>query len=222
MKIRNSCTAILTASFLILAVIANGEEATPASAATHALPAEPGAVVVSYSVGHHIEGRMMPKSGPELVVKADGTVIVHDPFGYPPDPGPEPFIRLETEEDHVPAPAPPKPAHVTHVAGQLTPGELQELLRFIIDKNDFFNYDSRTVHDEIAALRMLADAPSTTFKVAADGKEHTAWAYAISMDNPGLLVKHPRRDQIKAIYNRLSAMRKRIIDEAKSKEPKNR
>lgn len=71
--------------------------------------------------------------------------------------------------------------------GKLSPDELQELLHFIVGKNDFFGYDAKAVAAKIAKAEagkpriMIADAASTHIEVTVNGKTHKADRYALGM-----------------------------------------
>jgi hypothetical protein len=86
---------------------------------------------------------------PYLLIQADGSVIVTNVFDG---------ARKE---------------------GKLTPDQLQELLRFVLRDNDFFNVTAARIADEIKAAQMasgiaiaLGGVGTSVISVQADGKQH--------------------------------------------------
>jgi hypothetical protein len=128
---------------------------------THQLPADPKAVVIQWrSEGGHAG----EASGPDLTLRADGTVTLGPRFG-----------------------------HGRAVEGRITDAELQDLLRFALDDNAFFGFDPVEVTRQLEqsgaegarssppgeALAVPAgppymDAGTTTILIAADGRRHEA------------------------------------------------
>jgi hypothetical protein len=125
---------------------------------THQLPGDPQAVVLEWrSAG----GQADAAAGPDLTVRADGTLTVGPRLG-----------RGRTVE------------------GRISQAELQDLLRFALDQNDFFAFDPEQVARQLeAAHRERAptsageaiavpagppyiDAGTTTIGIAADGRRH--------------------------------------------------
>lgn len=186
----------------------------------HALPQDPKAIVVQYRVGAHMMGRMLPASGPDLVVLADGTVIAHDPFGRPPAP-PE-HVIIEAPQpvgmpEKVKVPEPAKPPHVASVRGAIGPEDVQDLLGFILDENRFFEFDSKVAADKYNETKAprIADAASTTFEVTADGRTYKGWVYAIDSVNYADS-QVPELARMQAVYNRLVSLRKKTISDARN------
>jgi hypothetical protein len=144
--------------FLLLTALAAPaqEEAHPM---THQLPADPKAVVIQWRSEGGLAGEGF---GPDLTVRADGTVTLGPRFG-----------------------------HGRAAQGRITDAELQDLLRFALDQNEFFAFDpaqvARQLEDSGAArapssppgeaLAVPAgppyiDAGTTTVLIAADGRRH--------------------------------------------------
>jgi hypothetical protein len=144
--------------FLLLTALAAPaqEEAHPM---THQLPADPKAVVIQWRSEGGLAGEA---SGPDLTVRADGTVTLGPRFG-----------------------------DGRAVEGRISEAELQDLLRFALDENAFFSFDpvqvARQLEDNAAArarpgppgeaLAVPAgppymDAGTTTILIAADGRRH--------------------------------------------------
>jgi hypothetical protein len=125
---------------------------------THRLPADPKAVVVHWRSEGGLAGEA---SGPDLTLRADGTVTLGPRFG-----------------------------HGRAVEGRITAAELQELLRFALDENAFFSFDpvqvARQLEDSAERARAspqgealavpggppYMDAGTTTILIAADGRRH--------------------------------------------------
>ena len=119
------------------------------------LPKDPKAVVISLDY----KGGFTPprkKNTPALSILRDGTVLMPDRYGLSQD-----------------------------VTGKISPRELQQLLHFIIEENQFLKYDAAKVKEKIrkaAAGRFLpriADAPTTVISVQPADRKHTASHYAL-------------------------------------------
>ena len=126
---------------------------------THQLPADPKAVVIQWRSEGGLAGEA---SGPDLTVRADGTVTLGPRFG-----------------------------DGRAVEGRISEAELQDLLRFALDENAFFSFDpvqvARQLEDNAAARARSSppgealavpagppymDAGTTTILIAADGRRH--------------------------------------------------
>jgi hypothetical protein len=125
----------------------------------HQLPADLDAVVIQWRSEGGLAGEA---SGPDLTVRADGTVTLGPRFG-----------RGRAAQ------------------GRITEAELQDLLRFALDENAFFAFDppqvARQLEDSGAARARSSppgeavavpagppyvDAGTTTILIAADGRRH--------------------------------------------------
>jgi hypothetical protein len=143
--------------FLLLSALgALAQEGT--SPMTHRLPDAPTATVIQWRSEGGLAGE---DTGPDLTVRADGTVTVG-----------------------------PRLGGGRAIEGRISQAELQELLRFALDENDFFAFDPERVAREIEAAgrerarstpgEALAvpagppypDAGTTTILTAADGRRH--------------------------------------------------
>jgi hypothetical protein len=85
--------------------------------------------------------------------------------------------------------------------GELTREDLQELLAFIIEKQEFFKYDAAKVREKLGAggLRpQVADAATTVIRVTANGETKEVSHYAL-----GFGAKVKELDQLSAIQQRL-------------------
>jgi RNA polymerase sigma factor (sigma-70 family) len=118
------------------------------------LPEDPKAAVITFD---HLGSRLRRENNdPVMVVRADGTVIVNDPYG----------LGAGCES-------------------KLTPRELQDLLRYVVREKEFFNYDDAKVKAAIAEDAKnkpgvkVSGAWTTVVRVHADGKEHAASQYAL-------------------------------------------
>jgi hypothetical protein len=103
-------------------------------------------------------GRILAeKNEPHLVLMPDGTVFLGSSAGY-------------CQSDNF----------------KITQAEIQELLEFIIDENQFFTLDPLTIKNSVMSSAQssgrnfsVADAPVTVIRVRADGKDHTVEYYAL-------------------------------------------
>jgi hypothetical protein len=153
-------SAVRVAVWLVLLVplaAAPAEEAEDQP--MHALPADPGAAVIRWqSEG----GQAGQEAGPDLVVRADGTVTVGS--------------RLTGGRP---------------VEGRIPAEQLQELLDFALDENRFLEIDAAELERQIAASQRTQaeagsaggavavptgppylDAGTTVLMIAADGRRH--------------------------------------------------
>jgi RNA polymerase sigma factor (sigma-70 family) len=140
-------------------VFRNTTVAAPAPAEVKApdikLPADPKAAVITLD---HQGGRIRRvRDEPRLLIRADGAIIVGDPFGL--------GGRCESK---------------------MSARELQDLLHFIIKDRDFFNIDSakirQAVADEVkksAGGIKVGDGQTSIFRVEADGRNHEVSYYAL-------------------------------------------
>jgi hypothetical protein len=163
---------------------------------THEVPADPKAVVVQWRSEGGLAGEA---SGPDLTVRADGTVTLGPRFGQG-----------------------------RAVEGRITQPELQDLLRFALDENEFFAFDpaqvARQLEDRGAAparssppgeaLAVPAgppymDAGTTTILIAADGRRHEVSSHGLF----AAAREHPDSKalaQLRAIELRLLDLAQRI------------
>ena len=121
---------------------------------TYALPKDAGAEVI---VLQYSGGFTPPRKNndPDLTIRAGGTVILGAPFGSK--------KRLETK---------------------IPLDQLQELLRFILDEQDFAKFDAEKVQTLInkqGKLIAVSDASTTVVRVHAGGKKLEGKYYALSM-----------------------------------------
>ena len=141
---------------LLTALAAPAQDGTHSM--THRLPADPKAVVVQWRSEGGLAGEAR---GPDLTLRADGTVTLGPRFG-----------------------------DGRAVEGRISEAALQDLLRFALDENAFFSFDpvqvARQLEDSAARARpsppgeALAvpagppymDAGTTTILIAADGRRH--------------------------------------------------
>ena len=155
----------------------------------HALPADPEAVVIRW---HSEGGQAAQAAGPDLEVRADGTVTVGS--------------RLTGGRP---------------VEGRISPERLQELLRFALDDNDFFAVAPGQLERQIAASQRARaeagsaggavavptgppylDAGTTVLTIAADGRRHEVrqqGLFAAAREHPEI----PALTQLRAIELRL-------------------
>jgi hypothetical protein len=153
-------SALRVAVWLVLLVpLAAPSAAEAEDQPMHALPADPEAVVIRWrSEG----GQADQAAGPDLEVRADGTVTVGS--------------RLTGGRP---------------VEGRIAPARLQELLRFAIDENGFFGVAPEQLERQIEASQRsqaeagsageavavptgppYLDAGTTVLTIAADGRRH--------------------------------------------------
>jgi hypothetical protein len=148
------------------------------------LPKDPKAAVITLDY----RGGFTPprrSEDPYLVIRADGSVIVTDPFG-----------QQKTVE--------------TRLAAK----DLQALLRFAIVDNNFFGFDAAKVAAAVKAEQAkkgpglaIADAATTIIRISADGKANEAKYYALGMAaNQYPAVKE--LGQLRAIEQKLMAVMK--------------
>jgi hypothetical protein len=114
------------------------------------------------------KGGLKPRlpNNPHLLIKASGEGFLGSPYGVS------------------------KPVNF-----QVSQDEIQDVLRFIIDENSFFNFDSAIVKTKVSdelsrpitdndkkvkSVFAVADAPTLEIRIQADGKHHTVEYYALS------------------------------------------
>jgi hypothetical protein len=123
------------------------------------LPMEPKAVVISYDEQNGFLGPRQNEA-PLLSILADGTVQMPDSFG--------------TSHD---------------VDGKISKDELQSLLRFVIEENKFFDYDSEKVKAKMEEAQkqreilQMVDAPESVFEIRIADKKHSVRHYGIDFAN---------------------------------------
>ena len=143
-------------------------------------------------------GQAEVAAGPDLTVRADGTASVG-----------------------------PRLGHGRAVVGRISQAELQDLLRFALDQNDFFAFDPGQVARQLeAAGRERAatgpgeaiavpagppyvDAGTTTIRIAADGRRHEVGYHGLF----AAAREHPENRplaQLRAIELRLLDLAQRI------------
>jgi RNA polymerase sigma factor (sigma-70 family) len=120
------------------------------------LPADPKAAVIT--VNSTGTSRRRQREEPVLVIRADGTLTVGDPYG----------IGDACE-------------------GKITPRELEDLLRFIIKDKAFFDFDRAATQQAVADRAMKAgfatvikDASTTIIRVQADGQDKEVRYYGLA------------------------------------------
>jgi hypothetical protein len=125
--------------------------------------------------------REKAKPGPLLSVRAGGTVRVQDIFEGTPD--------VETT---------------------ISSDEIQDLLRFILVENRFFEIDEK-LNDSIPY--MITDHRSTIIGVRLQDRAHEISVYALSFNAE----EQPRSEltRLEAIHRRLAALAKRAQESAK-------
>lgn len=134
---------------------ANAAPAVPeAKAPDIKLREDPKSAVITYDQSG---GRLRRvKQEPVMIIRADGTVIVGDPYG-----------------------------RGTGCESKLTARELQDLLKFALNEKEFFKFDADKVKQEIAdemknkgvGIR-VGDGSTITIRIQADGKDHEGKYYA--------------------------------------------
>lgn len=108
----------------------------------------------------------------ELPVDKKTPVLVLDHRGGfgPPRPSDKPFLTIRADGTidawHL-APGP-----------KLTPAEVQELLRFAIEKHKLMEFDRKAVEKKAKGGAYITDASDTIITIAIKGKKHTARYYA--------------------------------------------
>jgi hypothetical protein len=138
-------------------------------------------------------GQADAAAGPDLVVRADGALTVG-----------------------------PRLGHGRTVEGRISPAELQDLLRFALDQNDFFAFDPEQVARQLEAAGRdrapsspgeaiavpagppYVDAGTTTIGIAADGRQH-------EVDYHGLFAAAQEHPQNRALAQ-LRAIELRLLD----------
>ncbi|VAX37517.1 hypothetical protein MNBD_PLANCTO02-1319 [hydrothermal vent metagenome] len=153
------------------------------------LPKDPKAVVISLNFKGGYGPRRKSNS-PTLSILANGTVLMPNNYGLSKD--------IKTEMSKL---------------------ELQELLRFIIEENQFLKYDNAKVAAAkkkalqpkpggmVSRLR-VADAATTVIYLHAEGKEVEASEYALSMYAGGAFKEVKELQQLLAIQKRLQQVMK--------------
>jgi len=136
---------------LLSAAVAQGQDRAPIE-----LPKDPTTPVITLDFRG---GRLVRKNQePQLTIRADGTVIVGDPFG-----------------------------HGKRVEGKIRIAEVQALLRYAIRDQHFFDFDPEKVKAAIAEIQKkkgvairVGDGSTTTIRLQTAAKEHQAGYYALS------------------------------------------
>ena len=126
-------------------------------ATTYRLPENPKAIVFSYDEQN---GFMPPRrdSSPLFSIQSDGTVRMPDVFGSARD-----------------------------VTGKISQRELQELLRFAIEENKFFDYDPAKVKaamqkvEKERQIPQIVDVPESVFEIRTADENHKVRHFAIGM-----------------------------------------
>jgi hypothetical protein len=119
------------------------------------LPADPKAAVITFD--HMGGGIRRVSNDPVMIIRADGTVTVSDPWGL----GGAAESKLSAQE-------------------------LQNLLRFIIRDKEFFDFDQAKVQKQMdeemrkGPAIAVRGAYTTIVRVQADGRDHEARYYALS------------------------------------------
>ena len=148
-----------------------------AQESTYTLPKDPEAVIVVYD---EQSGFGLPRQNPGavLTILRNGTVLMPDVFG-----------------------------NGRSFKGQLDEQEVQELLRFMIGKQKFFDYDMEKVKAAMKKaesdrnIPQIADAPVQVFEVNIADREHRVSHYAL-----GMATEYPEIEslqQLLAIQKRL-------------------
>ena len=187
--------------------------------AEHQLPDNPKAVVIQYDQPIYISGRKLPRSGPDLQILADGTIVVHDPFGRPQGLGGALPDRLVpggiVPGGVVPDGGGAEPAgHVKKIEStKLSAKEMQALLAFIVDEQKFFEVKV----DNSQLQRMLADANNTSIQVDIDGKKKQHHVYAIDQA-ARFATEENGLTQMRAIFARLKPLRAQAIQAAQAEK----
>lgn len=142
---------------IVVAVAASAAAAADKKKTTYRLPKDPKAVVISFDY----KGGFTPRprnTAPVLSILADGTVLMPDRYGFSKD-----------------------------VKGKISRSELQDLLRFAIERNKFFSYDPKKVKAKIREAEKdkpvprIADAPSSVFEIRTADRTHKVSHYALGM-----------------------------------------
>lgn len=119
------------------------------------LPKDPAAAVIT--LDFQGGGILRKNQEPQLLIRADGTAIVGDPYGL--------GKRVETK---------------------LTPAELQALLRYALHDQQFFEFDAEKVKAVVQEIQKkqgvavaIGGASTTVIKIRTAAKEHEARCYAL-------------------------------------------
>ena len=164
---------------LLMAAAVTCASAADKKKTTYKLPKDPKAVVISFDY----KGGFTPRpknTDPVLSILADGTILMPDRFGFSKD-----------------------------VKGKMTQAELQDLLRFALEKNKFFSYDPKKVKAKMLAaekgkpIPRVADAPSSVFEIRTADKTHKVSHYALGMVGR-FYQTVPELQQLYAIQQRLN------------------
>lgn len=166
---------LLTCLFLAVPTTSNGDPSIIK------LPNKPDAVVIEFA----FKGGFTPprkNDRPNMIVKADGTVVVNNPFT-----GATKKITISEKQ-------------------------LQELMRLIVGQHAFFDFDpdkvQQRVQDEArrtGAFLGIADAATTHVTIRTAEKEHEAHFYALSFHAGMFKTIQPLQDLV-AIENRLKTL----------------
>lgn len=164
----------------LLSLMATVISAAEEEQTVYRLPMEPKSIVISYDEQN---GFTLPRQNeaPLLAILADGTVQMPDAFG--------------TSRD---------------VTGEISKDELQNLLRFVIEENKFFDYDPEKVKAKMEEAQkqreipQIADAPDSVFEIRIADKKHSVRHYALGMAGEYKEIKELQ--QLHAIQQRLNKL----------------
>jgi hypothetical protein len=150
------------AAALVISTLGTGHNASVAAPAPPEakgpdikLPADPKAAVITFD--HMGGGIRRVNNDPVMIIRADGTVTVSDPWG----------LGGAAES-------------------KISARELQDLLRFIIRDKEFFDFDQAKVQKQMdeemrkGPAIAVRGAYTTIVRVQADGRDHEARYYALS------------------------------------------
>lgn len=176
------CERCMNGLMLLLALLLFGfaglaPRDSDAQESTYTLPKDPEAVILVYD---EQSGFGLPRQNPGavLTILRDGTVLMPDVFG-----------------------------NGRSFKGQLDEQEVQDLLRFMIGKQKFFEYDMEKVKAAMKKaeserdIPQIADAPVQVFEVNIADREHRVSHYAL-----GMATEYPEIEplqQLLAIQKRL-------------------
>lgn len=183
-------------AFLSLCLPQTAQSQQESTERTVVLPEDPHAVVIEFDIPPLSHNSLEADTFDSLLeIRGDGALVVNDPHGR--------------------SFGSPHPSHVSHIEGQLSETQLQELLRFIIDEHEIFTFDTNLVDSRIDELWIrMEDANWTVVRVFADGQSVEARVYfapneCVTED----CLSIPGLADFVAVVARLESLRQSIIAE---------
>ena len=150
---------MLVSAAICTSVVLGADVKEPGELPAYELPKDPKAAVLTLDFTGGV-GPPRQNDEPTLVIRADGTAIVGNPWGQQ--------KRMEVK---------------------LEKAQVQALLWFALEKNKFFDLDAAKLKGEVMEAQQkkgglgfaIADAATTTIRIHANGKEHEVQYYALGM-----------------------------------------